>query len=638
MSTQAENKSRNDSTSKTKDSTSYLHSIYMDILFAVSLFLASFFFLALFTYSPHDSVFNSFSDPQPAIENWGGFYGAFISSFCFYYLGLTAFFIPVLWLEFPIQFIFRKNSAPSIFTLLSGNFFLWLASLFLLSFFLPHFSWQGLELESLGQLGNELTHFTRRQMGGFGTFILAFTSFFLGLTLITQKPMISKSIRSLKNSLAHILFKAQSKILQTYNRIKKSLPLSLNKQKMSQPSQMDTPTDPILIHYDSKPISHNHSHQYADIFKQSSVVFDPEADHEQANISQTIEKTLLAFTVYGKIVGVQKGPSITVFEFEPSAGTKQTKILGLADDLALALKVHAIMIQPVINKRALGIQVPNKKRDEVLLGDLLNTPNFQNFPSYLPFALGKSITGEVLCEDITTMPHLLIAGTTGSGKSVGVNSLICGILVKSSPKKVKLLLIDPKMLELSIYNGIPHLLMPVVTSIDEATKALQWAEAEMDNRYKMMEQVQVRNILAFNHLKAEAEQLPYILIVIDELADLMLNKSKEFETIVQRLAQKSRASGIHLVLATQRPSVDVVTGVIKANFPTRISFQVASRHDSRTILDQIGAEKLLGKGDLLYMKPGLSKIIRAQSPFVSDGEIHSLVLTLKNKPNYSLTI
>ena len=365
-----------------------------------------------------------------------------------------------------------------------------------------------------------------------------------------------------------------------------------------------------------------------------------------------LTKTLSEFGVEGKIIGWQPGPVVTVYEYQPDAGIKQSKILSLMDDLALSLKVDSIFILPVPGKRALGIQVPNQRRETVYLGDIIASDAFQKSPSPLTFAMGKTISGQPYTADLTTMPHLLAAGATGTGKSVGINSLLCSIIMKSSPEDVRMILVDPKMLELSVYDGIPHLLMPVITEPDRASSALKWAASEMERRYKIMQHAQVRNIAGFNAFwegageprketirglmnDPQISRLPYILLVIDELADLMLTAPKDVEGSIQRLAQKARASGIHMVLATQRPSVDVITGVIKANLPCRLSFQVVSKHDSRTILDQMGAEKLLGRGDVLLQRPGVGRLERLQGALVSDEEVLALVAATKKNYNMS---
>ena len=361
-------------------------------------------------------------------------------------------------------------------------------------------------------------------------------------------------------------------------------------------------------------------------------------------IKETLLKTLQDFHITGAISEYVIGPVVTVFEFRPTDGTKQAKVLSISDELALALKADAVLISPVPAKQALGIQVPNRLREQVLLGDLVQEAT----EARLPFFLGKSVSGDVLVEDLTQMPHLLIAGSTGSGKSIAINSLICSILLRCTPSQVRLLLIDPKILELSLYEGIPHLLAPVISDPQESVAALSNMVDEMERRYALLKKLQVRNIESFNQKileqtehnldrlekklgVKESKPLPYLLVVIDELADLMLSTSRQIEVQIQRLAQKARASGIHIVVATQRPSVDVITGVIKANFPSRISFRVASRHDSRTILDAQGAEKLLGKGDLLLQKPGQLRSIRAQGAYVSEEEVLAIATYLKKQ-------
>jgi S-DNA-T family DNA segregation ATPase FtsK/SpoIIIE len=370
---------------------------------------------------------------------------------------------------------------------------------------------------------------------------------------------------------------------------------------------------------------------------------------QKKEFEQTAEALVKAFSEFGiggEIIAIQPGPVVTVYEFQPHAGTKLAKVTGLLDDIALALRVDSIFIHPVSGKRALGVQVPNKKRDTVFLGDLVQNVVFQNSSSPLTFALGKALNGEPICCDLAAMPHLLMAGQTGSGKSVAINALLCSLILKARPEQVRMILVDPKILELKIYEGIPHLLMPVITEPLKASLALKWACQEMDRRYQLMETASVRHLTGFNQFweQATTEQkdairerfpateigkLPFIVVVIDELADLMLMASKDVEASIQRLAQKARASGIHLVLATQRPSVDVITGVIKANLPCRIAFKVFSRIDSRTILDSMGAERLLGKGDTLFLRPGSSRLERIQGAFLADEEVVTMVDHIK---------
>ena len=369
--------------------------------------------------------------------------------------------------------------------------------------------------------------------------------------------------------------------------------------------------------------------------------------------AQKLENTLRSFGVDGRVTAIMTGPVVSRFEYEPALGVKISKITGLADDLALALKALSIrIVAPVPGKGVLGIEVPNPKRQVVALREILADGTYQKSASRLTLALGKDIMGTPVVTDLAKMPHLLIAGATGSGKSVGLNAMILSILFKATPQEVRFLMVDPKRIELSMYERIPHLLHPVVFNPKEATIALHWAVGEMERRYALLSDLSVRNIEGYNQ-KAGAKKpdprieegilprsLPYLVIVIDELADLMLVSSRDTEEYLIRLAQKARASGIHLIVATQRPSVDVITGLIKANFPTRVSYQVSARADSRVILDAMGAERLLGKGDLLFMPPGTSRLKRIHGPYVSDEEVSRVAEYLKAQgaPDYEAGI
>ena len=380
--------------------------------------------------------------------------------------------------------------------------------------------------------------------------------------------------------------------------------------------------------------------------------------------SKTLERKLKDFGVEGKIVGINPGPVITRFEFEPAPGIKINKVVGLADDLALALRAVSVrIVAPIPGKGAIGIEVPNTVRETVYFKEIVSQDAFLNSRSKLTLALGKDLSGEPVITTLGSMPHLLVAGATGAGKSVLINTMICSILYKATPAEVKMLMIDPKRLELSVYEGIPHLLYPVVTDPKKASLVLKWAVDEMERRYSKLAEKGVRDIDRYNQKVAEElsngtapvpetdeadeeepsgghEILPYVVIVIDELADLMMVSSREVEGSLARLAQMARAAGIHLIVATQRPSVDVITGTIKVNFPTRISFQLSSKTDSRTILDTIGAERLLGKGDMLFLPPGTSKLVRIHGAYVTETEIARIVEFLKEqgKPSYDESI
>jgi S-DNA-T family DNA segregation ATPase FtsK/SpoIIIE len=374
--------------------------------------------------------------------------------------------------------------------------------------------------------------------------------------------------------------------------------------------------------------------------------------------SRLIEKKLSDFGVEAKVVAAYPGPVVTRYEIEPATGVKGSQIVGLARDLARSLSLTSIrVVETIPGKNYMALELPNPKRQIVRLSEIVGSKVYNDNPSPLTVALGKDIAGKAVVADLAKMPHLLVAGTTGSGKSVGINATILSLLYKSDPADVRMILIDPKMLEMSVYEGIPHLLAPVVTDMRQAGHALNWAVNEMERRYKLMSKLGVRNLAGYNAKIAEAkkkeehipnpfsltpdspeplEKLPTIVIIIDELADLMMVVGKKVEELIARIAQKARAAGLHLILATQRPSVDVITGLIKANIPTRIAFQVSSKIDSRTILDQMGAETLLGMGDMLYMPPGTGLPVRVHGAFVSDEEVHRVVKHLKTtgEPNY----
>jgi len=374
--------------------------------------------------------------------------------------------------------------------------------------------------------------------------------------------------------------------------------------------------------------------------------------------SRLIEKKLKDFGVEVRVVLASPGPVVTRYEIEPATGVKGSQIVGLAKDLARSLSLVSIrVVETIPGKNYMALELPNAKRQSIKLSEILGSQTYNEAKSMLTMGLGKDIGGLAVVADLAKMPHVLVAGTTGSGKSVGINAMILSLLYKAEARDVRLLLIDPKMLEMSVYEGIPHLLAPVVTDMRQAAHGLNWCVAEMERRYKLMSKLGVRNLAGYNHKIDEAkargefiynpfsltpdapeplERVPHIVVVIDELADLMMVVGKKIEELIARLAQKARAAGIHLILATQRPSVDVITGLIKANIPTRISFQVSSKIDSRTILDQMGAEALLGMGDMLYMPSGTGLPVRVHGAFVSDDEVHRVVAYLKSQgaPNY----
>lgn len=408
--------------------------------------------------------------------------------------------------------------------------------------------------------------------------------------------------------------------------------------------------DPVEEHFDHKEIQSTFILPSLELLDDPIQRQDPEQIREVMEATaKKLEQKLLDFGVQGEVTGIQPGPVITLYEFRPAPGVKISRIANLADDLALGLKAVSIrIIAPIPGKDAVGIEIPNPKKEIVYLKEILSSKEYQDSNLRLPLALGKDTVGRPVIADLSKMPHLLVAGATGTGKSVCINAMVNSLLFKFDPDLVKFIMVDPKRIELSLYDEIPHLLHPVVTHPKEATAALKWAVKEMERRYELLLEMNAKNLAGYNakvlkEAKAglkERELLPYIIIIIDELADLMMVSSKEVEDSIARLAQMARASGIHLILATQRPSVDVLTGLIKANFPARISFQVSSKVDSRTILDRIGAERLLGEGDMLFMPPGVGRLLRIHGAYVSEDEVQRVTdfLRSQGRPKYQISL
>lgn len=496
---------------------------------------------------------------------------------------------------------------------------------------------KGLEFKGFGIFGNLLAYPLVALFGYTGTLIVC-TSMLIVLSMVIFGFSIRKFIKNKNRKNTHINAKeeenkegSKSKVSSFYNyqedveveekkteEIVVNLPKSKNRLKSIDKKENRSESEEYLyppLEYLKKP-SENISISKKDI---------------NENIRK-LEETLRNFGIEAQVTEVNVGPTITRYEIQPGQGVKVSRIVSLSDDIALALAAPSVRIEaPIPNKSAIGIEIPNKEPQPVLIRELLEDPLFYTQAIKIPFAIGKDVAGTPIIGDITKMPHLLIAGATGSGKSVCINSLIISILYRCKPDEVKLILIDPKVVELSLYNGIPHLLIPVVTDAKKAANALSWAVSEMTNRYKLFAQAGVRDITGYNKWCEENKQqkLPFVVIIIDELADLMMVSPAEVEDSICRLAQMARAAGMHLVVATQRPSVDVITGLIKANIPSRIAFAVSSQVDSRTILDQSGAEKLLGRGDMLYLPMGVAKPIRVQGTYVSESEVEKVVEFLK---------
>ena len=567
---------------------------------------------SLMSYAPEDP--NFIYSEKKEIKNLIGIQGSYISDLLLQSFGLIVFLVPVSSFVTGIN-IFKTKKL----LLLLENFFFIVLYLITGSLFLSLFYNESFLLSINGNggfLGDYLKNlFINYEIitDNFFYFICIFLTilfFFISIDLNIKK--IVNLILNLKNIGGKTLDKNNFKnnttqteymdenLLKKDNRVQEDLPFNKAKNNLNTSFKFVLPKLNVLNLPDEK-----------EKIKDSDYNFD----------SEFIEKILLDFGVQGKIKKINHGPVVTLNEFEPAPGVKVSKIINLADDIARNTSSESARISTIPGSNMVGIEIPNERRENVYLREIISNKNFIRKENKLPIALGKSISGVPILGDLSTMPHLLIAGTTGSGKSVCINTIILSLLYKHPPDKCKFILIDPKMLELSTYEGIPHLLCPVITEPKKATSVLGWVVKEMENRYKLMTREGVRNIDSYN--SKHKLSMPYIVVIVDEMSDLMHVAGKEIENYIQKLSQMARASGIHIIMATQRPSVDVITGTIKANFPTRISFQVSSKIDSRTILGEQGAEQLLGKGDMLYMSSA-NRIVRIHAPFVSDDEIEKV--------------
>ena len=580
-------------------------------IFGIILIIFSILLLFSFvSYSPEDPnfIFNS----EKEIENILGFRGSYTSDIFFQSFGLISYLIPVT-LIFTGIYIFRSKK---IFILLR-NLFYTILYIILGSFFFSFFYKETFWLTINGNGGfvgsylnnsflNDLTKIN--QIVAYYFLVIIILLIFL-ISINFKLKLLPKLIISLLK-----LFKKKEE-----NLINNDIVANTNKEEVFDKDQNRTQEN----------FAFNEKTKNKKItFKlpKDNILNEPKNNVDkpknELDISEDfLEKILLDFGVEGKIKKINKGPVVTLNEFEPAAGVKVSKIINLSEDIARNTSSESARISTIPGSNTIGIELPNVSREDVYLKEIISNPNFLRKEYKLPIALGKSISGVPIVGDLSSMPHLLIAGTTGSGKSVCINTIILSLLYKHSPEKCKFILIDPKMLELSTYEGLPHLLCPVITEAKKAASVLGWVVKEMESRYRLMTREGVRNIDGYN--KKHKLPMPYIVVVVDEMSDLMHVAGKEIEGYIQKLSQMARASGIHIIMATQRPSVDVITGTIKANFPTRISFQVSSKIDSRTILGEQGAAQLLGKGDMLYMSSA-NKIIRIHAPFVSDEEINKV--------------
>jgi S-DNA-T family DNA segregation ATPase FtsK/SpoIIIE len=705
------------------------HTLTRDFLGIGIAGFALFALISMISYSPHDPSFNQFSSQESEIQNYGGRVGSYLADGLVRVFGTGAFVFPLVANLVGWAVIRGQEFRRWPLVLSFGSIFLVvLCSLMALQF--AHDPFFGKDIETGGVVGSYTANWLVLWLSVVGAHLVLILTLFVstlamsgvpanklfqttGLAFVVLFRWVLKGIRAVGTLLMQIVGEFKDWLRDTM-RIWRSARKEKGKYRnMSEPvivsRELLSPLPKTLDDFPKMKKKEKDPEEKEEFAIQKNFPFESELEgyqvppvtllndpseirnvakmREELMLNSTIlERKLADFGVEGRVVQVLPGPVITLYEFEPGPGIKVSRILSLTDDLALAMRAPSVRIlTPVPGKSVVGIELPNPKRETVSFKEIICSESFQDTHSKLALAVGKDHIGRPVTENLAQVPHLLMAGSTGSGKSVGINTMICSLLLNATPEEVKMIMIDPKMLELNMYDGIPHLIAPVVTNPKKAAAALQWAVSEMERRYKMMAESSVRNISGYNQLVeklqleddrkrkpksrkfkrkdpiGEAEtldglseefttektemaipvKLPYIVIIIDELADLMMVACKGVEDSLTRLAQMARAAGIHLIVATQRPSVDVLTGIIKANFPARISYQVTSRVDSRTILDCAGAEKLLGKGDMLFLPPGTSKIHRIHGAMVSDEEINRILKFIKDqekKPEYEADV
>ncbi|MFT4606770.1 MAG: S-DNA-T family DNA segregation ATPase FtsK/SpoIIIE [Gammaproteobacteria bacterium] len=652
----------------------------------LSFAIASYVLVALISYNAQDASW-SHSGTNDQILNFGGIAGAWIADLLFYLFGFLSFLLPIMMFYNGIILVKTRNLSPEdrnqMLVIRWSGFILTLISGCALSGL--HFGVDPnvMPLAAGGILGQITGTYFSHGLGFLGATVLHMALFLAGLTLFTGISWLALIDNIGKYTL--VLFE---KIVDRYYLVKDNMEgkkVRINRQETfsteieKKEQRRPVKIEPVVQQVEQStrvekekqiPLFHTSTPSGSGI-PSLSLLDDPKpktTGYSTAALeamSHQLELKLKDFGIEVQVESVHPGPVITRFEILPAPGVKVSQISSLAKDLARSLSVIGVRVVEIIpGKSVMGLEIPNENRELVVLSEILRSKTFDESTSPLTLALGKDISGKAVVADLAKMPHLLVAGTTGSGKSVGINAMLLSMLYKATPKEVRMILIDPKMLELNAYEGIPHLIAPVVTDMKEAANALRWCVAEMERRYKLMASLGVRNITGYNRKVSEAieagtpikdplfdksklllfpdavpdelETLPYIVVVVDEFADMMMVVGKKVEELIARLAQKARACGIHLLLATQRPSVDVITGLIKSNIPTRIAFQVSSKIDSRTILDQMGAESLLGHGDMLFLPPGTSMPERIHGAFVDDHEVHAVINEIRKAggPNY----
>ena len=637
------------------------HPLRKEILGLLFLLIAIILAGSLLSYYPNDRLFWNVTGSVGKAHNLFGTVGAHLAGALFDLLGFSAFWLAAILLAISfISFQGKPLSSPLISIVATITMLVSFSAILNLQF-AGEVVYRGGKITAGGLVGLHLSGLTEKVLNHFGAYVLLVTVFMISLMVVTHLSL-GRIFSKLGLWILGLLKRFRDIVTKIKERRKRTRKTLIARDKIKSRPKVT------IVKSKSEPEKTPQQEQFpfmnvAGEFKLPSLdlLRDPP---ERKNIkiqrdslemsARRLEKKLSDFGVEGEVVEILPGPVITMYEYKPAPGVKISKVANLSDDLALTLRAQTIrIVAPIPGKAAIGIEIPNNQREGVYLKEILSSAAYKNSKHKLPIALGKDITGAAVVTDLTKMPHLLVAGATGTGKSVSINTMIESLLFKVSPEMVRLLMVDPKRIELSMYHDIPHLIHPVVTQAKDATKALRWAVDEMERRYMLLSDRGVRNIETYNRKivkdtktvpadisKGIDKTLPYIIVIIDELADLMMVSSKQVEEAITRLAQMARAAGIHLIIATQRPSVNVLTGIIKANFPTRLSFQVSSKVDSRTILDTNGAEHLLGDGDMLFMPPGVSRIIRIHGAYVSEEEVKNVTdfLRKQRKPDYDAAI
>ena len=605
--------------------TNFLKKRTFELLGLILIFASVALAIAFSTYSPEDPSF-IYGDKNLEILNFFGIYGSSIADFLLQSFGIASFLLLLNLLFWGLNLIIKKELKKIILKLFLVVAYLIMGTVFIYLTFNNSF-WL-IDNGNSGFVGKITYNFLNTWIPWINNSYSIFTLFLLTLILFSLSAEINYK-KILSSTLS--IFKKKSSgtpevNLSAINDEERTNLIEKPQQSFMFDSEISAQKDNINPKTKYKLPDINY------LNKKLQKLSSSETNKNQPD-AEFMEKILLDFGINGKIKAINKGPVVSLYEFEPAPGVKVSKIINLSEDLARNTSSTSARVSVIPGKNTVGIEIPNEDRESVILKEILANEKYQNKDIKLPIALGKSISGTPIIGDLTSMPHLLIAGTTGSGKSVCINTIIVSLLYKLNPDLCKFILIDPKMLELSTYEGIPHLLTPVITDAKKATSALSWTVKEMNSRYKLMSKVGVRNIDGYN--SKHKLKMPYLVVVVDEMSDLMLVAGKEIENYIQKLSQMARAAGIHIIMATQRPSVDVITGTIKANFPTRISFQVSSKIDSRTILGEQGAEQLLGKGDMLFMSSA-NRIVRIHGPYISESEIEKIANSLRaqGEPDY----